>query len=116
MGGLYIADLSFCETANDEQVIGGLSVRNLSRSLSSLRRVSTLGEVSVIAEPVLAQPVLEKISSQEKGEFLVEEFKDESGENYAYKAVSKDGRKQISGSVGSIGNLNYAVSRSEVTI
>lgn len=114
MGRLCIGDLSFCETVNNDQVVGGLSVKTLSRSLRSLR-VSIPSEVSVIAEPVLVEPVLEKISSQETGEFLVEEFKDESGENYAYEAVSKDGRKLISGSVGSIGNLNYAVSRARVT-
>jgi hypothetical protein len=99
MSKLQIGDLDFCETANDSQIQGGLSVKTL------------LGvDLSSLLTDFLPKKELENYSSEDTGEYEVKEFKDESGDNYAFQATSIDGKKQVTGSIGRINNLNYATS------
>lgn len=104
MSRLQISDLNFCETVNDSQIQGGLSVKTL------------LGvDLSSLFTDYLPEKELENYSSEETGEYVVKKFKDQSGDNYAFQATSKDGKKQVGGSIGRINNLSYVTSTVRVS-
>ncbi|KAB8333289.1 hypothetical protein SD80_015725 [Scytonema tolypothrichoides VB-61278] len=94
MSRLQISDLNFCETASNTEVQGGFSIKpKLGLDLFSLLTLYT--------------PEFDKISSVEKGEEVVEEFRDPVSGGYRYQVTSKDGKTQLSVATWSKDNTSF---------
>jgi hypothetical protein len=100
MSRFKISDLSFCETANTSQVRGGLSEDT----------ADTTRKLDMLDWLMIHIPGFHKQSSEKSGEYVLEEFGDENGENYGYRALSLDSKQTFGGASGRINNVNYAVS------
>ncbi|MFB2933950.1 hypothetical protein ACE1B6_01600 [Aerosakkonemataceae cyanobacterium BLCC-F154] len=94
MSRLQICDLSFCETANGSQVQGGLLA-------NSLLVFDFLGTYI---------PTFGKQFSEQTGQYLVEQYSDDTGENTGYQISSLDGKQIIAGASGQVNNVDYALS------
>ena len=100
MSRLEIYDLSFCEIANTSHIRGGLSEDT----------AATAGKLDVLDWLKIYIPGFDKQSSEKTEEYLLEEFSDPNGQNYGYRASSKDNKKIVGGALGRVNNINYAVS------
>ncbi|MBD2338208.1 hypothetical protein H6G64_14630 [Calothrix sp. FACHB-156] len=102
MSALKIHDLSICETIVGSCVQGGL-LEEEQRELDLLDWLTN------------SIPEFDKLSSEQKGEYLLEIFGDQKGENYGYRASRQDGKHILAGGSGSIGDRIYAFSYSKKT-
>ncbi|NEU73018.1 hypothetical protein PI95_010720 [Hassallia byssoidea VB512170] len=103
MSRLKIYDLSFCETANISQVRGGLSE-------DTADTANIAPKLDILDWLMIHIPGFYKQSSKKTGEYLLEEFSDQNGQHYGYRATSQDGKELLGGASGQINNVNYAVS------
>lgn len=94
MNKLEITDLSFCEAANNSQVQGGLLFK------------PTFG-LDLFRFLTVYMPTLEKYSSEENQQGVVEKFKEPSGSGSAYTLTSKDGKTQFAVATQSKDNASF---------
>ncbi|MEA5572992.1 hypothetical protein [Calothrix sp. UHCC 0171] len=101
MGRLKIGDLSFCEIANTTEVKGGFFSE------------STIDLFDFLKQSII--PTFQKESSEEKDDFVDETFRDESGNYYGRRLLSKDGRKRIYSLISNRDGVRTAVSLTTVS-